>query len=100
MDIVKHIEHVVGRRPSKHWAPRPIDIDILLYGNEIVRVERLTIPHSHLSERPFVLLPLSEIFQGPIPSLGLTVTELLETLDYIEGAEAHRFRVRVDFSQR
>tara|TARA_B100000470_G_C19524550_1_gene273333 strand:+ start:51 stop:557 length:507 start_codon:yes stop_codon:yes gene_type:complete len=100
LDIVKHIEHVVGRRPSKHWAPRPIDIDILLYGNEIVRVERLTIPHSHLSERPFVLLPLSEIFQGPIPSLGLTVTELLETLDYIEGAEAHRLGVRVDFSQR
>ena len=100
LDIAKDIEHVVGRRPSKHWAPRPIDIDILLYGNEIVRGKRLTIPHSHLSARPFVLLPLSEIFQEPIPGFGLTATELLATLDYIEGAEAYRLGVTVAFSQR
>jgi 2-amino-4-hydroxy-6-hydroxymethyldihydropteridine diphosphokinase len=58
---VKEIERKLGRTPSFPNAPRPIDIDILLYGSQVIRSPELTIPHPRLQERAFVLLPLAEI---------------------------------------
>ena len=95
LDIAKKIEFIIGRRPSKHWGPRPIDIDILLFRKEIINSERLTVPHLYLSKRPFVLLPLNEICKDPIPGLNLTASNLLSKLKYIEGVEA--IRLGVDF---
>lgn len=58
---IKNIEHILGRDNSRTWAPREIDIDILLYEEEIVKLESLTIPHSQILYRPWVLKALAEI---------------------------------------
>jgi 2-amino-4-hydroxy-6-hydroxymethyldihydropteridine diphosphokinase len=58
---VKRIEHTIGRRSAEHWAPRPIDIDIVLFEDETLETEELTIPHPRLAERPFVLQPLLDL---------------------------------------
>lgn len=76
------IERALGRRGStERWGPRPIDLDILLYGDHIMQSERLTIPHPRLAERRFVLEPLTQIApQAVHPQLHRTVQELWEAL--------------------
>lgn len=80
---VKAIERFMGRRPSAPGGPRPIDIDILFYEDQIVRLPRLRIPHPRLSERRFVLIPLKQLapkFYHPV--FHKTVLQLLrETED-------------------
>src|SRR5207253_2366745 len=58
--LVKSIEDEIGRRPGPVWGPRPIDIDLLLVGDEVIETPDLTLPHPRLGERGFVLLPLYE----------------------------------------
>ena len=55
---IDEIQRAFGRHEGSHWAPRPIDIDILLWGRESIETERLTIPHRDLTCRAFVLSPL------------------------------------------
>ena len=80
----KRIEHTLGRRPNRHWGPRPIDIDILFYGAEQVDEPGLQVPHARIAERAFVLVPLSEVVSGPLPVLGATALALLARLA-VEG---------------
>jgi len=56
--IAKEIESTEQRDTKNHWAPRPIDIDILLWGDQIINTETLTIPHNQMHLRHFVLTPL------------------------------------------
>jgi len=60
---VQNVEAALGRDRTKErrWGPRPIDIDILAYDDVVLREPDLTLPHPHLFERAFVLLPLAEI---------------------------------------
>ena len=60
---VQNVERVLGRDRTmeRRWGPRPIDIDILAYDDVVLREADLTLPHPHLFERAFVLLPLAEI---------------------------------------
>ena len=58
---LKQIEHLIGRRSKARWAPRPIDLDIALYGDLVLETADLTIPHPRLAERAFVLKPLLDI---------------------------------------
>ncbi|HEY1016229.1 MAG TPA: 2-amino-4-hydroxy-6-hydroxymethyldihydropteridine diphosphokinase, partial [Herpetosiphonaceae bacterium] len=58
---LKSIEHELGRRAGQRYGPRPIDLDILLYGDLILETPELTIPHPRMAERAFVLVPLLEI---------------------------------------
>ncbi|OGO19637.1 MAG: 2-amino-4-hydroxy-6-hydroxymethyldihydropteridine diphosphokinase, partial [Chloroflexi bacterium RBG_16_50_9] len=58
--LAKGIESRMGRRGGQ-FDPRPIDIDILLYGDRVVEAPGLVIPHPRMMERAFVLVPLAEI---------------------------------------
>ena len=80
---VKEIEHAIGRRPAERWAPRVIDIDMLLCGNAVVDTPELRVPHPLLAERNFVLAPLAEIAAGAMhPVLHRTAGELAAGLEY------------------
>ncbi len=61
LKTLKSVERALGRRRGVPKGPRPIDIDILLYENVVVRSAALTIPHDRMSERRFVLVPLREL---------------------------------------
>lgn len=61
LDALQGIESQQGRVRLLRWGPRTIDLDILLYDNQIINSPRLTIPHIGLKERPFFLYPLVEI---------------------------------------
>lgn len=67
---LKEVEHALGRRPERHWGPRPIDLDLLFYGDERVDLPNLKVPHPLILERNFVLAPLAEVLPGELPVLG------------------------------
>ena len=59
--LIHETEAALGRERRTRWGPRPIDIDILTYGDETIDVPGLHVPHPHLTERAFVLIPLLDI---------------------------------------
>ncbi|MGE0599734.1 MAG: dihydropteroate synthase [Dehalococcoidia bacterium] len=74
---LKEVEHAFGRRPERRWGPRPIDLDLLFYGQTAVDLPELTIPHPRILERNFVLAPLAEVMPGELPILRGTATAAL-----------------------
>ncbi|MDK8176570.1 2-amino-4-hydroxy-6-hydroxymethyldihydropteridine pyrophosphokinase [Staphylococcus sp. HMSC072B07] len=60
------IEQQLHRVRKERWGPRTLDIDILLYGDQIIEEQDLTIPHPRMTERAFVLIPLQEIAPNKI----------------------------------
>ena len=82
LHFLKQIEQQIGRQSSFRNAPRPIDIDILLYGSLVLESDQLVIPHPRMSDRAFVLAPLAEIAPQLVhPVLHLTIAELLQRAD-------------------
>jgi 2-amino-4-hydroxy-6-hydroxymethyldihydropteridine diphosphokinase len=61
LELFKTIERDLGRRPTRRWGERVIDLDLLLYGAEEVDDPDLTVPHPELWRRLFVLVPLAEL---------------------------------------
>jgi 2-amino-4-hydroxy-6-hydroxymethyldihydropteridine diphosphokinase len=85
LDSAKTIEKNLGRKPTRRFGPRLIDIDILFYDDLILDAPDLTIPHPRLAERAFVLVPLKEIAPNLVHLLsGLTIKELLERAKNLE----------------
>jgi 2-amino-4-hydroxy-6-hydroxymethyldihydropteridine diphosphokinase len=77
MDRLLEIERMMGRVRGEKWGPRIIDLDLLLYGDEIVAEKNLTVPHPLMHDRAFVLVPLAEIAAREVhPLLHVTIEEL------------------------
>ena len=74
------IEHALGREPTYHWGPRSIDLDILLYGDLRVKTAPLTIPHTELCHRAFVLVPLLELDSSLALPDGTAISTCLSRL--------------------
>jgi len=80
--ILQKIEKDLGRKREIHFGARTIDIDILYYGDQIIKSQYLEIPHPLIQKRRFILVPLSEILPCQIhPYLKKTNGTLLEELD-------------------
>ena len=90
LKLAKTIEKSLGRKPTRRFGPRLIDIDILFYDDLILDSPDLTIPHPRLAERAFVLVPLKEIAPNLVhPLSGLTIEELLKKVENPE--EVHLY---------
>lgn len=61
LDELQRIEQQHGRARTQPWGPRTLDLDLLLYGNETIHNERLTVPHGELKNRDFALQPLLDL---------------------------------------
>jgi 2-amino-4-hydroxy-6-hydroxymethyldihydropteridine diphosphokinase len=76
--VAKSLELAAGRSPGPRFGPRPLDVDLVLYGQRVSSSPELTLPHPGLAHRRFVLVPLAEIAPDwRVPSEGKTVAELL-----------------------
>ena len=74
---LQKIESIIGKEKESFWGPRNIDIDILLYNDEVLNCDILIIPHKFLHERNFVLIPLAEIAGHLVhPVMKKTILEL------------------------
>ncbi|MDN6832915.1 MAG: 2-amino-4-hydroxy-6-hydroxymethyldihydropteridine diphosphokinase [Enterobacterales bacterium] len=84
LDHTQKIEQEHGRvRKDERWGPRTLDLDILLFGDEIINTERLTVPHYDMKNRQFMLYPLAEI----APELHFPTGESLQSVIAQLGAE-------------
>jgi 2-amino-4-hydroxy-6-hydroxymethyldihydropteridine diphosphokinase len=79
LDILEAIEIQQGRkRNAIHWGPRTLDLDLLLYGDQVINSPRLIVPHPELTKRNFVLYPLAELAPELILPNGSAMCDLLK----------------------
>ena len=78
LQAMTNIEQSLGRERTERWGPRTIDLDLLLFGNEVMHTDILTIPHPLMAKRRFVLEPAAEIAPDMRhPTSGKTISHLL-----------------------
>ena len=81
LTLLLEIERNMGRVREERWGPRVIDLDLLFFGEEVIKEQGLEVPHPRLHERRFVLAPLAEIAPGFVhPVIKKSVSELLAGL--------------------
>ncbi|MBU9722024.1 MULTISPECIES: 2-amino-4-hydroxy-6-hydroxymethyldihydropteridine diphosphokinase [Bacillaceae] len=90
LNVTQEIEQTGGRTKTFRWGPRAIDLDILLFNNENIKLEHLQIPHPRMLERGFVLIPLKELEPNYIFNNGKTIASYIDQLDDKEGV--HRWK--------
>ena len=82
LELLLHIERQAGRvRGALRYGPRVLDLDLILYGDRVIALPNLVVPHPRMHKRRFVLQPICDINKHLIhPVLGLTMSRLLEDL--------------------
>ncbi len=80
LDALQRIEHQQGRERHSRWGARTLDLDLLLYGDQSIDDDRLTVPHPRLTDRAFVLVPLNDIAPHLVLPNGHSVGSLLPLL--------------------
>lgn len=81
LKVLQNIEKKLHRKRTIKWGPRSIDLDILIYGNTVIRRKNLIIPHAQMHKREFVLMPLLEIAPSIVhPVKKRTIFELYKKL--------------------
>ena len=86
LERIKKLEQDMGREVGPRFGPRLIDIDILLLEDQVMDKPDLKIPHVHLHERAFVLVPLAELSPELVhPILGVSISSLARTVDGLDG---------------
>ena len=86
LSVMLAIEGQMGRMRTKPQGPRPIDLDLLLFGDLVMESDMLTLPHPRMLERAFVLVPLLEIAPDLVMPDGTRIDQALKALNYtVEG---------------
>ena len=98
LDRLQTVETALGRRRGERWGPRHIDLDLLLYGSEIINTPRLYVPHPELSQRNFVLQPLIDLCGSGFRLPG--GAELGTLLEQCPGGSLERTGAILDSSGR
>jgi 2-amino-4-hydroxy-6-hydroxymethyldihydropteridine diphosphokinase len=81
LKALQRIEQAMGRENGQRWGPRVMDLDILLYSQDVVQEQDLIIPHPQIHRRRFVLVPFQEIAPYVIhPAFGISIQGLLDRL--------------------
>ncbi|GGC94381.1 2-amino-4-hydroxy-6-hydroxymethyldihydropteridine diphosphokinase [Vreelandella lutescens] len=90
LDQLQALEQHHRRRRLRHWGPRTLDLDLLLYGERVIQQPRLTVPHPHMHARAFVIVPLAEVARTANPSLFLHQQPLNHWLTCVDVKDIRR----------
>src|SRR5262245_27329745 len=95
LDLLLKIEHSLGRVRRERYGPRTLDLDVLLYGDQVIHEPGLEVPHPRMHERRFVLAPLAGIAPEVLhPVLRRSVRELLARLESSEATTQESWKVQ------
>ncbi|MBF8732193.1 MULTISPECIES: 2-amino-4-hydroxy-6-hydroxymethyldihydropteridine diphosphokinase [Pseudomonas] len=84
LDALQAIELDQGRERKERWGPRTLDLDVLLFGDQVIDVPRLKVPHYHMQARPFVLYPLAELVPADFHLAdGRSLAQLLDACPFV-----------------
>jgi 2-amino-4-hydroxy-6-hydroxymethyldihydropteridine diphosphokinase len=86
LDALQAIEQAAGRERPYRNAPRTLDMDLLLHGDQRIACERLVVPHPRMGERAFVLLPLAELAPERVTAAQLKAVED-QRIERVEGPQ-------------
>lgn len=84
LDALQAIENGQGRVRKERWGPRTLDLDVLLFGDQVIDLPRLKVPHYHMHARPFVLYPLAELVPADFHLAdGRSLAQLLQDCPFV-----------------